>query len=70
VKANLLNDGRYGFMQCMKFPLEVECGLSERGSVACTPEQLKAAGVPEVPDRFCCEVWYFTVPTEAVITEE
>ena len=70
MKANILTDGRYGFMQCMTFPLEVECELSPRGSVAVTPAQLTAAGVPDVPTRFCCEVWYFTIPTEAVITEE
>lgn len=70
MKANILTDGRYGFMQVMTFPLEVECELSLSGNVACTPEQLKAAGVPDVPTKFCCHIWYFTVPTEAVIIEE
>ena len=51
MKANLLTDGRYGFMQCMKFPLEVECELSLSGNVACTPEQLKAYRTPSGIDR-------------------
>jgi hypothetical protein len=70
MKASILTDGRYGFMQCMEFPLEVECELSPAGNVACTPEQLKTAGVPDVPSKFCCIVWYFKVPDEAVIIEE
>ncbi len=70
MKANLLTDGRYGFMQCMTFPLEVECELSPSGNVACTPEQLVAAGVPDVPSRFCCNIWYFKVDEEAVIIKE
>jgi hypothetical protein len=48
----------------------VECELSLSGNIACTPEQLTAAGVPDVPSRFCCHIWYFTVPNEAVIIEE
>ncbi len=70
MKASILNDGRYGFMRDIEFPLEVECELSPSGNVACTPEQLTAAGVPRVPSRFCCTVWYFKVPEEAVIIEE
>ncbi len=70
MKANILTDGRYGFMRGLSFPIEVECELSESGNVACTPEQLKAAGIEDVPTRFVCDVWYFTVPTEAVILEE
>ena len=70
MRANLLTDGRYGFMQDMEFPLEVECELSLSGNVACTPAQLKAAGVPKVPDKFCCHVWYFKIGEEAVIIEE
>ena len=70
MRANILTDGRYGFMKVMTFPLEVECELSPGGSVAVTPEQLTAAGVPDVPTRFCAEVWYFTRGTEAVIIKE
>ncbi len=70
MKANILTDGRYWFMRSVEFPLEVECELSPRGSVAVTPAQLTAAGVNDVPDRFCCHVWYFTIGTEAVIIEE
>ena len=58
-------------MQPVHYPFEVECELSpNRTNIAVTPTQLEAAGVPNVPTRFCCEVWYFTVPTEAVIIEE
>ncbi len=67
MKARLLTDGRYGFMQGMDYPLEVECELSEMGNVACTPEQLIEAGAKNVPDRFCSEVWYWTIPEEAFI---
>lgn len=70
MKANLLTDGRYSFMKVMTFPLEVECSISERGSVAVTPAQLKAAGVPDVPTKFCADVWYFTMGSEAVIIED
>jgi hypothetical protein len=57
-------------MKVMEFPLEVECELSLSGNIACTPEQLTAAGVPDVPSRFCCHIWYFARPNEAVIIEE
>jgi len=70
MKARLLTDGRYGFMEGMDYPLEVECEISLSGNVACTPEQLMEAGAKDVPDRFCCIVWYWKVPEEAVIIEE
>lgn len=71
MKANLLCDGGYIFMQSVHYPLEVECELSpNKTNVAVTPAQLTAAGVPNVPTRFHCKVWYWTVDIEAVITEE
>ena len=70
MRAKLLTDGRYYFMKDVAYPLEVECQLSPSGNVAVTPEQLKAAGVTDVPDRFCCKVWYWTTPTEAEFIEE
>ncbi len=70
MRANLLTDGRYGFMKVMTFPLEVECEISPRGNVAVTPAQLEAAGVPNVPTKFCAEVWYFAMGTEAIIIED
>ncbi len=70
MKANILSDGRYEFMKSVTFPLEVEAEISEMGNLAVTPEQLQASGVEDVPDRFCAEVWYFTIPTEAVIIKE
>lgn len=70
MKANLLTDGGYFFMEDLHYPLEVECSISPSGNVAVTPEQLKAVGCTDVPTRFCCEVWYWKLGTEATITEE
>lgn len=71
MKANILNYGKFQFMRGLAFPITVECQLSARKTcIEVTPAQLIAAGVKYVPDRFCCIVWYFKVPEEAVIIEE
>lgn len=70
MKARLLTDGRYGFMKNVTLPLEVEGEVSEMGNLAVTPEQLAVAGVKNVPGKFCCHVWYFSIPEEAEIIEE
>ncbi len=71
MRVRLLTDGRYAFMKSVVYPLELEGEISESGdNIAVTPAQLEAAGVENVPTRFCAEVWYFTLGTEAeVITE-
>ena len=70
MKAKLLTNGRYDTMVFPPFPVEVECVLSEAGNVSVTPAQLITAGVTNVPTKFCCRQWYFTVPSEAIITKE
>lgn len=70
MKANILCDGGYFFMEDMTFPVVVECEVTQSGNVACTPKQLTAAGVTDVPTSFCCKVWYWKLGTEAVIIEE
>lgn len=71
MKAKLLTDGRYNFMVGLDYPITVECELSpNKTNVAVTPEQLEAAGIQNVPTRFVCKVWYWTLGIEAIITKE
>ena len=71
MKASILNNGGYFFMDTVELPITVECEISPSGNnIACTPEQLVAAGVQDVPTRFCCAVWYFKLNVDATIIEE